>query len=235
MVLRDADSRGKPTTALRFVLERGVLAATDVSSFAEVSARVTACCPQQLAGQACARLQGALDRYSMNGTYQHKNFGYLISLHSFSTWCAACAAQFQWSVERAVGLIDTNDDFRAYTTDPLTTRSVTATSRSSAKRRIDEGFKRAVCQKVVVGGRSRSVNAFLRARNEFTGLEAKQCIEKGLLEHQAATWFVANGLESLSVSMGAARFGNPAEDTEFFCVFGQTGQREFGAILPPQV
>jgi hypothetical protein len=35
--------------------------------------------------------------------------------------------------------------------------------------------------------------------------------------------------------MDAARFGNPAEDTEIFCVVGQTGQREFGAILPPQV
>ena len=235
VVLRDADSKDKATTALRLVLERGVPAAADVSSFAEVSARVKACCPQQLAGQACAHLQGALDRFSMNGTCQHKIYVYLISLHSSSTWCAACAAQFQWSVERAAALIDTNVDSWAYTTDPLAARSVTAKSRSSKKRRVDEDFKRAVCQKVVVGGRSGSANEFLRSSNEFMGLKAKAWIEKGLLECQAATWFAANGLESLSASMDAARFGNPAEDTEIFCVVGQTGQREFGAILPPQV
>ena len=156
-------------------------------------------------------------------------------MHRFSTWYGACGARFQWSVERAAAMIDANVSSWAYTTDPLAARSVTAKSRSCKKRRVDEDFKRAVCQKVVVGGRSGSVNEFLRSSNEFMGLKAMAWIEKGLLEYQAATWFAPNGLEFLSVSMDAARFGNPAEDTEIFCGSGQTGQREFVAFLPPQV
>lgn len=197
-----------------------------------VADEVVQLCHSHQGGQVCDHIVGALGvAMSKDDGCDQVLLAVLSSMSTSSEHCLAVAHCFKEAILRTAALLDPADDSAA-TSDPLATPAVVMHA-SARKRRIDEDFRRAVCNNILCQKRARTVGAFARATQVVSEKTAFAWVGPFLGEYRCAGLLSFSGCRVFSLAFDGSRLGSPKEETlAIACV---DAQGHYGIWLPCQV
>lgn len=193
---------------------------------------VIALCHSHHDGKMCDHIVGALgSALSEDDGCNQVLLSVLCSMGASSERCPTVAHCYKEAILKTAALIDIAVDSAA-NSDPLAAPAAVMQA-SLRKRRIDEDFRRAVCNNILGQKRARTVGAFARATQVVSEKTAFAWVGPYLGEYRCAGLLSFAKCRVFSIAFDGSRLGSPKEET--LAVACVDAQGHYGIWLPCQV